>query len=52
MKKVYINGVGLDNLVAFTQEEPDLSVSEQQELYFCEARVLPYESEFNTYSYT
>ena len=50
-KKVYINGIGTDNLIAYDNEEIDLSYDEKQELLFCETRVIPYESEFNTYSW-
>jgi hypothetical protein len=52
LTKTYINGLGIDNLVAYISEEPNLTFPEQQELTFCEMRVLPYETDFNTYSYT
>lgn len=50
-KKIYINWVELDNLVAYKVEEPDLSIAERDELEFCELRIIPYESDFNTYSW-
>ena len=52
LTKTYINGLGLDNLLAYIAEEPNLTFPEQEELEFCEARVIPYESTFNTYGYT
>ena len=50
-QKTYINGIWLDNLLAYTQEQPDLTFTEQEELEFCELRVIPYETDFNTYSW-
>ena len=51
-QKTYINGIWLDNLVAYIQEQPGLTFSEQEELEFCELRVIPYETQFNSYSWT
>lgn len=50
-KKVYINWIWLDNLIAYEQEEPDLSYEEREELEFCEQRVLPYNPDFTKYWY-
>lgn len=48
MKKEYINGIGTDSLIAYDAQES----TNQAEISFCQARVLPYQSEFLTYGHT
>ncbi len=48
LKKEYINGIGTDSLIAYDAQES----TNQDKISFCQIRVLPYQTEFNTYGYS
>lgn len=50
-KKTYINGIGTDNLVAYDNEEANLSPDEKAELAFCTAKVLSATGSFVKYGW-
>lgn len=51
-KKTYINGIGTDNLIAYDNEEANLSADEKVELNFCNARVLSDTGSFVKYGWS
>ncbi len=52
LNKVFINWLGTDSLLAYDTDERTISDYNIGKLTFCDNRVFPYESEFNSYSYT
>ena len=47
-RKNYINGIGTDSVIAYDVDES----TNQDQISFCQNRVLPYQTEFTTYGYT
>lgn len=52
VKKTYINGVGVDDLIAYDNEEVSLSPDEKAELTFCTAQVLSASGSFVKYGWS
>lgn len=50
-KKTYINGIGIDDLIAYDNEEVSLSIDEKAELSFCTAQVFAATGSFVKYGY-
>ena len=48
LRKNYINGIGTDSVIAYDVDES----TNQDQISFCQNRVLPYQTEFTTYGYT